>query len=371
MNTARLIMWCVGVAFLQDAMGCRAARKAPTAGESPPSAAKHARPAARTSPATTTASGASRGTGLVYGDIYLQHKVTPGHLETPQRLIAIIDYLKRQKIYARLVLIEPRDAGIEWLTQIHEAEYVKRAKAACQLGQDQLDSADTPICERSYDAAVAAAGGVMAACDAVMSGKVDNAFCAVRPPGHHALAGKAMGFCIFNNVAVAARYIQKKHKIQRVLIVDWDVHHGNGTQAAFYDDPTVFYFSAHRGAFYPGTGSPSEKGAGKGEGFTMNVEMPSGSGDADYIKVFRDKLLRAAESFKPDFVLVSAGFDAQESDPLGGMKLTPRGYAELTRLVRGIAGRHAHGRLVTVLEGGYNPDNLAAAVGAHLAALME
>lgn len=310
-------------------------------------------------------------TGLVYGDIYLQHTVAKGHPETPQRLAAIIERLKQQKMYDRLVLIEPRNAEIEWLTGIHDPRYVQRAQAACERGDSQLDCPDVPISARSYDVAIAAAGGVMAAVDAVMSGKVENAFCAIRPPGHHALKNEAMGFCIFNNVAIAARYIQKKHKLSRVLIVDWDVHHGNGTQAAFYNDPTVFYFSAHRSPFYPGTGSESETGVGKGEGFTLNVEMAAGATDADYIKAFRDKLPPAAQSFKPDFVLVSAGFDAHESDPLGKMKVTAKGYAELTRIVKGVADRHAHGRLVTVLEGGYDLAGLAASVEAHLGALME
>ena len=180
-----------------------------------------------------------------------------------------------------------------------------------------------------------------------------------------------MGFCFFNNVAIAAKYIQKKHKLGKVLIVDWDVHHGNGTQAAFYDDPTVFYFSTHQSPFYPGTGSAEERGAGKGLGFTRNVPLAADCGDAEYKKAFLEELKPAAAAFQPDFVLVSAGFDAAKGDLLGRMNVTPEGYAELTRIVKAIADQYCHGRLVSVLEGGYNLDRLAASVEAHVRALME
>ena len=334
--------------------------------ESPPQS-----PLPASLPAATSAPGGRSRTGFVTGDIYLLHKVREGFPEKPKRLEAIVARLKERKLWERLVLIEPRAAEVKWLTAIHEANYIRRAQAACQAGLDQLDCTDMPICPQSYDAAVAAAGGVLAAVDAVMDGNVDNAFCAVRPPGHHAMKDRAMGFCMFNNVAVAARYIQKKHKLARVLIVDWDVHHGNGTQAAFYDDSTVFYFSTHRSPFYPGTGEANETGAGKGAGSKLNVPLPVGAGDANVIDAFRGKLVPAADAFRPDFVLVSAGFDAHQADPLGGMKFTAQGYAELTRIVQTIARRHARGRLVTVLEGGYDPESLAESVESHLKAMME
>ena len=180
-----------------------------------------------------------------------------------------------------------------------------------------------------------------------------------------------MGFCLFNNVAIAAKYIQKQYKLPKVLIVDWDVHHGNGTQAAFYDDPTVFYFSTHQSPFYPGTGDAGEKGRGKGLGFTCNVPLPAGCGDAEYRRAFQEKLKPAAAAFKPDFVLLSAGFDAAQGDLLGQMKLTPQGYAELTRIVKDIASRYSQGRLVSILEGGYDLDALAASVEAHVRVLMQ
>jgi acetoin utilization deacetylase AcuC-like enzyme len=218
--------------------------------------------------------------------------------------------------------------------------------------------------------AVAAVGGVLAAVDAVMAGEVRNAFCAVRPPGHHATRDRAMGFCLLNNVAIAARYIQQKHKLEKVLIVDWDVHHGNGTQEAFYEDASVFYFSIHQHPFYPGTGNVDERGAGAGAGSTQNVPLPAGSDDRRYLQEVRDKLVPSAQKFQPDFVLISAGFDAHENDLLGGMSVTTEGFAEMTRVVRQLAEDHCDGRLVSVLEGGYHLDSLAACVEAHLRNLL-
>ena len=204
-----------------------------------------------------------------------------------------------------------------------------------------------------------------------MQGEVTNAFCAVRPPGHHALADRAMGFCIFNNVAIAARYVQQQYGLSRVLIVDWDVHHGNGTQAAFYDDPSVLYFSVHQFPFYPGSGTEAEKGRGKGLNSTINVPLPRGSGDKEYLEAFEQKLCPAALAFAPQFVFVSAGFDAHENDTLGGMRVTTEGYGKLTRIVKGIADQCCQGRLVAVLEGGYGLGGLADAVETHIRVLMD
>jgi acetoin utilization deacetylase AcuC-like enzyme len=310
-------------------------------------------------------------TAFVYGDVYLKHGTGAGHPERPERLAAIVERLASSGLSKELLLLKPVPAAPEWLATVHTPEYVERVRKSCRPGAGYLDSVDTPVSADSYEAALAAVGGVLAAIDAVMDRKARNAFCAVRPPGHHALKNRAMGFCLFNNVAIAARYLQKQHKLARVLIVDWDVHHGNGTQAAFYDDPTVFYFSTHQSPFYPGTGSADERGEGKGLGFTLNVPLPAGSGDAEYKKAFEEKLRPAADAFKPDFVLISAGFDAADGDLLGRMKITPGGYGALTRIVKGIAERHCQGRLVSVLEGGYNLEVLAASVEAHVRALKQ
>ena len=311
------------------------------------------------------------GTGFVYGDVYLKHKTGAGHPERPERLTAIVERLKQTGVLGELVMLKPAAAAPEWITAVHTPEYVERVKRDCQDGIGYVDTMDAPASDDTYQAAVEAAGGVLAAVDAVMEGKIKNAFCAVRPPGHHALKNRAMGFCFFNNVAIAARYVQKKHKLARVLIVDWDVHHGNGTQAAFYDDPTVFYFSTHQWPFYPGTGGVEETGEGKGKGFTLNVPLPAGCGNTEYKKAFEERLKPAAAAFKPDFVLISAGFDAAKGDLLGGMTITPEGYAELTRIVKGIAAQYRQGRLVSILEGGYNLEGLAASAEAHVRALKE
>lgn len=211
-------------------------------------------------------------------------------------------------------------------------------------------------------------GGVESAVDEVMKGAVQNAFCAVRPPGHHVSKDKTMGFCVFNNVAIAAKYIQKKYNLSRILIVDWDVHHGNGTQSIIFDDPNIMYFSVHQSNFYPFTGDVNDKMKRK---FIINVPLPAGSGDADYKKAFDEKLLPAALSFDPDFILISAGFDSQKGDTIGQMALTPEGFAELTKIVKQLAERCSSGRLVSILEGGYNIEILPKAVDAHIKALME
>ena len=309
-------------------------------------------------------------TGLVYHPAYLDHDMGAGHPESPNRLRAILQQLERSGTAGRVRKIEPRKAEDEWITQIHSPSYVAALNTHQPAsGRVALD-ADTSMSPGSLPAAYLAAGGALAAVDAIMRGDVEHAFCAVRPPGHHAETAKAMGFCLFNNVAIAARYVQKKYGLNRVLIVDWDVHHGNGTQHSFEQDPSILFFSTHQYPHYPGTGRATERGTGAGEGFTINVPMEAGDGDDEYHAIFLNVLLPAAEAFKPEFVIISAGFDAHRDDPLASMGLTEAGYSDLTGLVVGIAKRHAQGRLLSALEGGYNLTALGASVDAHLKVLL-
>lgn len=309
-------------------------------------------------------------TGLVYHPAYLDHDMGAGHPESPNRLLAIMQQLERSGTAAQIKSIEPRKAEDEWITEIHSPSYVSALnKHQPASGRVSLDP-DTSMSPGSLSAAYLAAGGALAAVDAIMRGDVDHVFCAVRPPGHHAERGRAMGFCLFNNVAIAARYVQKRHRLGRVLIVDWDVHHGNGTQHTFEEDPSILFFSTHQYPHYPGTGGPTEQGTGAGEGFTINVPMEAGDGDDEYHEIFVDVLLPAAEAFKPEFVIISAGFDAHRDDPLASMGLTEAGYSALTGIVADIATRHAQGRLLSSLEGGYNLTALAGSVDAHIKALI-
>jgi len=310
-------------------------------------------------------------TGFVYHSDYLKHDMGVGHPESPDRLRAIVSRLKAGGVLDRLVLIEPTSVADEWITQVHEASYLTRLKSQAPVsGRVSLDP-DTSISAGSLPAAYLAAGGVLAAADAIMAGTVDHAFCAIRPPGHHAENDRAMGFCLFNNVAIAARYLQRRHGVARVLIVDWDVHHGNGTQHTFDDDPSVLFFSTHQYPHYPGTGRATERGKGKGEGLTINVPMSAGQGDEDYREIFERVLVPAADAYKPEFVLISAGFDAHRDDPLASMGLTEEGYAALTGIVAGIARRHSKSRVLSCLEGGYNLNALAASVERHVVALLD
>jgi acetoin utilization deacetylase AcuC-like enzyme len=309
-------------------------------------------------------------TGLVYDPRYLEHNMGVGHPESPNRLRAIMQQLEGSGTASRLMRIEPRFAEDEWITQVHTPGYVETLrKHAPASGHVSLD-ADTSMSSGSLTAAYLAAGGALAAIDAIMKRQVEHVFCAVRPPGHHAEANRAMGFCLFNNVAIAARYVQRKYGLTRVLIVDWDVHHGNGTQHSFDDDASVLFFSTHQYPHYPGTGRATERGHGAGGGFTINVPMEAGEGDEAYHAVFLKSLVPAAEAFKPEFVMISAGFDAHRDDPLASMGLTEDGYADLTNIVASIAKRHAGHRILSTLEGGYNLSALAASVDAHLTALL-
>ena len=309
-------------------------------------------------------------TGFVYHPDYILHDPGAGHPERPARLESILLELNETGLYHDLTAIAPEPVDQKWLLTVHTAEYIETLQQSTAKAPVYLDP-DTGLSEHSYRVARLATGGVLAAVDRVMDNTVDNAFVAARPPGHHALPDRAMGFCLINHVAVAARYVQQKYGLERVLIVDWDVHHGNGTQVVFYDDPSVFYFSTHQWPYYPGSGAATETGSGAGVGTTLNVPLAKGAGDAEIVGAFTDKLLPAAEAFRPEFVFISAGFDAHRNDPLAGLEVTVAGYRELTRLVMDIAERFADGRIVSVLEGGYNLNALPHSVDAHLRQLSE
>jgi len=300
----------------------------------------------------------------------MDHDTGPGHVESPERLRAILNHLGTSGLAAELTELTARPATVDQIARVHRRDYIDAVKEVCARGGGQLDF-DTVVSDQSYDIALLAAGGVMAACDGVLDGEVANAFCAVRPPGHHALEFRAMGFCIFNNVAVAARYLQAERGLERVAIVDWDVHHGNGTQDAFFADPTVFYASTHQSPHYPGTGHPWETGQDDAEGTILNIPFGAGAGDAEFMTALSKTILPAITEFDPDFILISAGFDAHESDMLSSLCVTTQGYAAMTALVRACAGQCCGGRLVSILEGGYNLPTLAASVDAHLRALLE
>ena len=308
-------------------------------------------------------------TGFHYDPIYLTHVAGIGHPERPERLQTAIAHLRAQSWFADLHQIDATFAPAQWLHTIHTRDYVERARSACNTGQADLDVPDVGICAGSYDAALTACGAALALGDTVMSGATDNAFALMRPPGHHAEASLALGFCLFNNVAVLARYLQQHHGLERILILDWDVHHGNGTQHSFENDASVMYISTHQYPFYPGTGAHSETGEGKGRGATVNCPMQAGATDTDYIDAFTSRILPAIENFRPDAVLLSAGFDAHADDPLAEIRLTTDCYAWMTHRMLEVAERHASGRIISLLEGGYDLNALSDCVRTHVAVL--
>ncbi|MBN2284704.1 MAG: histone deacetylase [Deltaproteobacteria bacterium] len=304
-------------------------------------------------------------TGIVRDRRYLDHDPGSYHPESPRRLEAIYTILDGEDMRDRFVSVESRFATRDEIAMNHSAWYVDLVAGTAGKRHASLD-VDTQTSPRSYETALLAAGGFLNAVERVAAGELRNAFALVRPPGHHAEADGAAGFCIFNNIAIGARLALKKLRMERVLIVDWDLHHGNGTQHSFYTEPRVLYFSTHQYPFYPGTGRIAEIGSRDGLGYTINVPLPRGPGDGEYVRIYRQILEPVAHAYRPDLVLLSAGFDIYRKDPLGGMNLSVPGFASLTRILMNIADACCDGRFVITLEGGYNIDGQAQGVKAVL-----
>jgi len=307
-------------------------------------------------------------TGYASDPFYLRHETEP-HPENPGRLTAIQNRLESSEFYNNLIPIQPRKATAEEIGMVHDSGYVASVKQSCADEVRNLD-ADTVISSNSYDAALLSAGAGMKAIDQLIDGNIHNAFCAVRPPGHHAEQDHAMGFCLFNNVGIAARYAQKTKGLNKIFIFDWDVHHGNGSQHSFYSDPSIYYSSMHQYPFYPGTGAGEETGTGDGLGTTLNLPMDAYSDDDDYLSAIENKLIPEIQHYKPDLIIISAGFDAHQNDPLAQIQLTTECFGKMTELLMGIARDVCDGRLFSMLEGGYDYDALSDSVQLHMQTLL-
>ena len=314
----------------------------------------------------------SNKTGFLYDDRYQQHRTGSYHPEIPDRLPAVYKGIQDAGLLEQLTLIEAVPADLKWVETVHDNEYIKRLQKACSRGDNIFDSPDNQMCTATYEISLLAVGGVLEAARLVMEGELDNAFCAVRPPGHHAEVDKAMGFCYFNNIAIAARYIQQEYGIQRVGIIDFDVHHGNGTQHIFERDATVFYYSIHQHPTfaYPGTGREFETGKDVGHGYTKNSPMLPGQGDKEYIQTLQKDLLPAFAEFKPQVILVSSGFDAHIEDNMSDIKLTTDGFTWIIEKIAEMAAAYAEGRLISVLEGGYSIRRLPELARNHVKVLL-
>ena len=308
-------------------------------------------------------------TVVIYDDIYLKHDTGPNHPENSARIINTIEHLRSANCWQKLDIKKPRAATVTEVSAIHSTSQIEQVAEIARSGGGYLDP-DTYVSSDSYEAALNAAGAPLTAIDLIMDKKADNAFCLVRPPGHHATPEKGMGFCLFNNVAIAAKYIQSRYSLDRIVIIDWDVHHGNGTQDAFYDDPSVMYFSMHRYPFYPGTGAEEETGKDSGSGFTINIPLSYNTEPQEYLKFFEEILEKRIKPFKPQFILISSGFDAYRLDPISGLSLEASDYNKLTKLTQNVAKYCCDGRIVSCLEGGYHLLDLPKCIEEHLNGLM-
>ena len=307
-------------------------------------------------------------TGYASDPFYLLHETEP-HPENPGRLTAIQNRLESSEFYNNLIPIQPRKATPEEIAMVHDSGYVASVEKNCANEVRNLD-ADTVISTNSYEAALLSAGAGLTAIDKLVDGSIQNAFCAVRPPGHHAEQDHAMGFCLFNNVGIAARYAQSKKGLGKVFIFDWDVHHGNGTQHSFYNDASVYYSSTHQYPFYPGTGAEGETGTSDGLGATLNLPMDAFSEDDDYLSAIEHKLIPEIQRYKPDLIIISAGFDAHRNDPLAQIQLTTDCFGEMTKLLMNAAKDVCDGRVLSMLEGGYDYDALSSSVRLHIQTLL-
>ena len=294
-------------------------------------------------------------TGLLFDERFLRHQTGPYHPEVPERLTAIYRGLQQGGLLDHLTLIPARPADQRWIETVHSVGHIRRFEEACLMGKSELDHPDNQICEETFETALLAVGGILEAARRVMERKLDNAFCAIRPPGHHAEVDRALGFCFFNNAAIAARYLQAEWGVRRVGIIDFDVHHGNGTQHIFERDPTVFYYSIHEHPTfsYPGTGREFERGIEAGYGYTLNSPVLPGHGDEEYRILIEKDLIPALDRFQPEVILVSAGFDAHEDDDMSNIHLSTAGFSWIMDRIMGLANRHARGRVISILEGGY------------------
>lgn len=308
-------------------------------------------------------------TGLLYDPVFLQHQTGQGHPECSERLQVSLQHLKQQSWFDSLAQLSPDIPDLKWIELIHKLDYIKRVQTSCASGNDFLDSVDVSICPKSYDIALLATSAVIKIADQIINQKIRNGLALIRPPGHHAEQAQAQGFCLFNNVAILARYLQRQHRLDKILILDWDVHHGNGTQHSFEDDPSVLYISIHQYPFYPGTGAYHETGKHKGSGATLNCPMPVGASDNNYELAFKDKILPKIDKFKPEAIIISAGFDAHVDDPLGQINLSTEFYTWMTERIMEKAEQYSNKRIISVLEGGYNLDMLPICIEKHLATL--